>query len=106
MTVFHCDNQGDPGPLPPLRERSDRLGLRVPLHRDEPMAGYLARFAARAGHPTIKSCLAQSLPGEFALRDILDGRRQEDVSALFDLPAPRSTPPPRGAPSPRAGDWP
>lgn len=40
--MFLCDDQGDPGPLPPLRERPDRRGLRVPLHRDEPMFGYLA----------------------------------------------------------------
>jgi len=86
MIMFLCDDQGDPGPLPPLGERPDRLGLRVPLHRDEPMFGYLARFAARAGHPTIKSCLSQSLPGGFSWRDLINGRRQEDVSALFDLP--------------------
>ena len=65
--MFLCDNQGIPGPLPPLRERPDRMGLRVPLHRDEPMIGHVARFAARAGHPTIKSCLEQSLPGRLHL---------------------------------------
>ena len=84
--MFLCDDQGDPGPLPPLRTRPDRLGLRVPLHRDEPMFGYVARFAARAGHATVKSCLAQSLPGGFSWRDVIDGRPQEDVSSLFDLP--------------------
>ena len=84
--MFLCDNQGDPGPLPPLQERPGQMGLRVPLHRDEPMAGHVARFAARAGHATIKSCLEQSLPAALSLRDVLDGRRQDDVCALFDLP--------------------
>ncbi len=82
-----CDGQGYPGALPPLRKRPDRLGLRVPLHRDEPMAGYLARLAARAGHGTLEDCFSLSLPGKFSVRHALDGKRQDDVCALFDLPS-------------------
>ena len=98
-----CDDQGDPGTLPPLRERSDRLGLRVPLHADEPMAGYLARFAARAGHPTIKACLRKACRANSpCVTSSMVGARKTSAPCSICRRA-RSTPPPRGAPSAGAG---
>ena len=67
-----CDNQGYFGPLAAMRNIEGRMALRVPPHRDEPMAGYLARMAARVGYGSLLPCLGQSATGVVDEADVYD----------------------------------
>ena len=82
-----CDNQGYFGPLAAMREIEGRMALRVPPHRDEPMAGFLARMAARVGYGSLLPCLGQSATSVGRRARRLPGSAKLTVARLFDLPA-------------------